>query len=199
MKVSDSTDELQQAIEDTMSMISDIAMMEYEGIAGSLLNWVPEPFRNEFVRRRSNLLSEYSLDELRDYLKAYTDARFNSVGSCRTGFRTASYYPIDIEDDLDFLCHLRHCVKLGVIEGLKLLAGTAAVTGQKIINGGKDGHVIAHGSLEEKHARYEWFRTTFIRVHEEHPMWNLTAVRAETAKRCNVCSKTIQTHVKIKW
>jgi hypothetical protein len=113
----------------------DAEPVEYDGIQGVPPEWVPEMRKREFVSRRANLLSQLSINQLKKYMKLYMDEWLvndpqKGVGY-RTGFRSSRAYPLEIEDDLDFLCHLHYCVSLDEEEGLELLAGKDAVIGRK--------------------------------------------------------------------
>ena len=126
--MSNSEDEidLSEAIQNSMDSISDIVAMEYDGVVGSLPEWVPDSFQDEFINLRGSLMMDYSLDDIRRFLKAYTDSTYNSDGSCRTGFRAVKFYPIEIEHGLEYLRHLKYCVQQGKNNGLELLAGIDA-------------------------------------------------------------------------
>lgn len=173
-----SSDELSKLFDETINLCD----APYDGIAGSLPEWVPVPVQREFSNRRSMLLSNYGLLELQGWLESYRQAWFNTnytLKSCGCGI-----YPYQIEDDLDFFCHLRFCVSRGPGDGLKALAGDDAVLGAERRKQLK--RFARNSAIERKEERGQ-----------EHDSWRAEAVRL-TKKNSRLASNKSELARRIK-
>ena len=59
--------QIPEALEGVFETVNELASKPYDGVVGTLPEWVPEPFQREFENRRSNLSGQYSIDELRKF------------------------------------------------------------------------------------------------------------------------------------
>lgn len=92
----------------------------YDGIVGTLPEWVPQPFHRDFHFIQGKLLSELkqSEDDIRRYIKVYEqEDSFQSM---------LSSIPIRVFDYIGPLWKYKRAVEAGREEGLKILLGDKA-------------------------------------------------------------------------
>ena len=104
--------------------------VSFNGVMGSMPEWMPPFHRNEFLRIRDNLLNDtYDYDgELTSEAKiiVWID-EYQMMGETD---RQANI-PLELMEVIGKLYQYRHAVKLGEIEGLRFLAGDYAVMGKR--------------------------------------------------------------------
>jgi len=84
---------------------------KYNGVVGSLPEWIPSPLKYEFEEIRRYLLDKYKSKEVLKYKRA-RKRMFR-----KKGFRGLPYYPDEIEDKLDALIYIETIVKIGEKSG----------------------------------------------------------------------------------
>jgi len=104
---------LLKAIEKALKKYSRRQKAKYNGVVGSLPEWVPSPLNYEFVEVRRYLLDKYKSKEVLKYKRA-RNRMFR-----KKGFRGLPYYPDEIEDKLDALNYIETLVKIGEKNGKK--------------------------------------------------------------------------------
>lgn len=72
----------------------------------------------------------------------------------------------------------------------------AAVSGHKVIKGGKKGHEGRYGTAEEKIIERVKYMDTCLAIYLEDENLGLTKIRRKAAKRHNVSLRTMETHTK---
>lgn len=215
--------ELREAIEKAAAESERIIALDYDGVAGT----VPEyfaPFDIEFYDIRNQLLHKYNeereeakrhnLDnpltsnddgdahqDILNYMKWYEEN--NKPGmhiyDVEPDYKHLHYVPIEDEDKIAFLCKMKRAVRLGRIEGMRLLAGDNAARGAKAIVTAKLGHEEVYGTSKEKEQLWKEYQSSLIEVHKKHPNWKLTAIRQQVAEDYGVSLKTIQRHTQKTW
>ena len=108
------------------SILDDEALRskgDFNGVMGSMPEWVPDFHKNKFITIRNNLLND---TRGFDGEFATEENIIKWIDSHEAGIYE---YPFDLRDQIGTLFQYRHAVKLGEIEGLRLLAGDYAVLG----------------------------------------------------------------------
>src|SRR2546427_811596 len=93
----------------------DAAAASYDGILGSLPNWIPHGINNEFVRLRNNLLGSSVCGEkiTHEIALLYLD-RYKKLGE---GDEKESYIPSEVFEVVGQLARWRYIVSLGQQKG----------------------------------------------------------------------------------
>lgn len=101
----------------------------YDGVMGTLPDWVPANFGREFHAIRNRLLSTYEHADLLDYIAEMRDMGMR----CPSGLLTGTYYrprtPFQIMTDVSILAQFQEATRLGPVDGLALLTD-AELAGQ---------------------------------------------------------------------
>lgn len=104
---------LLKAIEKQLKRVRKRQKAKYNGVVGSLPEWVPSPLKYEFEAVRDILLDKYDHEDLHRYMngrkRMFTEK----------GFRWLPYYPENIEEKLDALIYIRDLVEVGEKNGKK--------------------------------------------------------------------------------
>jgi hypothetical protein len=144
----DASEKIKQQLEEEMCKLLLSKPVEFDGIQGDLPSWVSTPRKLEFLSRREKLLGQYSISQLMAHKQDFKQTQLKTdpkVGLTRRHWPPyGGAYPDEIEDDLDYLCHLEYCVSLEEKEGLELLDGIKAVDaarGHKSVSSGRDGGI----------------------------------------------------------
>ena len=106
----------------------------YDGIKGFPPEWVPSPFQRKFYSARSLLLitveqNKATYAEIRSRFDDLVEKKHHAI--VLAIMKDTKPY----DDSLHFLVDLYEKVRLGPIDGLKLLAGDAAVAGMRVRTG----------------------------------------------------------------
>lgn len=109
-----------EAVEAALNECNRRDEQPYDGIVGTLPEWVPQPFHRDFHFIQVKLLSELkqSEDDIRRYIKVYEqEDSFQSM---------LSSIPIRVFDYIGPLWKYKRAVEAGREEGLKILLGDKA-------------------------------------------------------------------------
>ncbi|MEJ1369406.1 MAG: hypothetical protein RPU35_14600 [Candidatus Sedimenticola sp. (ex Thyasira tokunagai)] len=129
----DRDEDLRQAILDAWDIAEARSNAPYDGVLGSLPDWVPEPIQKNFTAVRDRVIGNwgYEPSEAVKWLD-----RFVTIGTDNNEWFYPAIYPCGRELDPDYftetigyLAHLRWVKSLGPEKGLAELAGDVAVTG----------------------------------------------------------------------
>lgn len=99
----------------------------YDGVRGTLLDWVPRPVCIEFDRQRDRVLShQWAKDNPQFVDKAVSWIHDESVFITAPGPQTRYGMPPDLLDCLEHLAYVKACIALGEDEGTRVLTGLSA-------------------------------------------------------------------------
>jgi hypothetical protein len=91
----------------------------YDGVLGSLPDWMPEHLRDRFEYSRNELLDKHAADDVRRWLKAFRSCHTQVVG-----FHSAPTYPPNLKGPLRDLDEVEYLVSAGKTQASELLIGT---------------------------------------------------------------------------
>jgi len=142
--------ELVKAIEDAIAESERIRSLPYDGVVG-LVSDEFDPLDKEFYAVRNELLHKYTeKPESEDVNAHQTILRFIQhyeetskpgmhIRDVQLGCKRPHYIPVEVEDRIAFLCKMKRAVNLGVLEGMRLLAGDYAAAGISSKHGSSKG------------------------------------------------------------
>ena len=143
--------------------------LKYDGVAGKLPAWVPEPIKKEFEILRLNLFVEAPTNVgASEIIKKYQDYEDMIDGKgCQ------SLFPPQFHDKFDTLTRIREVVRLGPKKGLSYWVGEKVnediQRGKKVKAGGKKGTEAYHGNEKEKKEDRLEYQQAIEKLHAKHP------------------------------
>ena len=172
----------------------NLEKLKYDGVAGKLPPWVPEPLQKEFEIARLNLFVEAPTSfGPADILRSYQDYE-----DMLDGKGCQSMFPPQFHDKFDTLTRIRKGVRLGPVEGLSYWIGKKVnedtQRGKKVKAGGKKGHKITHGDKEERKELYKEYQTKMDKLHSQNKKLSRTELSKRTGKHFGVSPRTIRNH-----
>jgi len=94
----------------------------YDGVMGTLPDWVPANFDREFHAIRNRLISTYEHADLLDYIAEMRDMGMQGDRDRGTYYRPRT--PFQIIADVSILAQFQEATRLGPVDGLALLTDT---------------------------------------------------------------------------
>ena len=164
----------------------------YDGLVGMVKEWFPDNDKREFLSKRENLFTiaevhNYHIDDMRRWLDGCYE--FN-LGN---GPENVPPMPDGCFAIVNTLSYYKYIDSLGVIDGLKQLAGDYAVAGMKSHEGREKAKVSKKEKAEEL-KRVVQFRLSAIQ--REHPEWYITACREQAASDLKISLSTVYKYSK---
>jgi hypothetical protein len=167
--------------------------LKYDGIAGKLPSWIPEPLKRKFKITRINLFVEapanYGPVEISRDFHEYIDM-LNGKG--------AATIPAIYHDKFDTLSQIQEIVRLGSEKGLSYWAGEKInkdiQRGKKVVAGGKKGTETYHGNEKEKKEERLGYQRAVDRLHAKRPYLSHNKICEILAPEFEKSTKTIQRH-----
>ena len=96
-----------------------LAKRKYDGFAGTLPNWIPDPLKREFKATRTNLLNNDIPNY--DYQKILSDLIDIELGDKNSTYSPC--YPREYHHELHSLIYIKNIVALGKEKGLEAYLG----------------------------------------------------------------------------
>jgi hypothetical protein len=168
--------------------------LKYDGIAGKLPSWIPEPIKREFEILRLNLFVEAPTnfgpaEILRSY-KGYEDML--------DGKGCQSMFPPQFHDKFDTLTRIREVVRLGPERGLSYWVGEKVSKdikrGKKILSSAKKGHEEIYGTKKEKQERYKKYQKAIDELNHKNEKLSFTELSNRVGRHFGKSPRTIRNH-----
>ena len=127
--------QIQRDILKALDIIDARCKAEYDGVLGSLREWVPEPVQKSFIAARNRVIDTW---EYEPHVAVEWLDRFVTIGTDKDEWFYPAVYPCGREldpdyftDTIGYLAHLRWAVSLGPENGIYILGGEFALQGYR--------------------------------------------------------------------
>lgn len=119
--------ELVSTVEGALKTTRDVERRSYDGVLGTLPNWVPVKTSRDFSEYRWRLLNDgYTPEQILGWM----DVIESRICADNSGSIVAGHVPRDVRRDVEELWRIRHYVSLGK-QGKKYLDPDASIRGGK--------------------------------------------------------------------
>ncbi|GEM_PF-4183326 len=174
---------------------------EYDGVLGTLPEWMPKNFHSEFSSIRTRLLNEgYSVSDLHLYIAEVIE--INNIAAANAESENPPtfhpYTPSNIWGDITTLGCLQKAFQLGEEQGLISLIGEAlaksTMRGRKVLKGAAKGHEATHGDAQQKAEEWCKYQAEVDRLAHENPRLSFIEMKRKAARKFDVSESTIKRH-----